>query len=96
MKMRAVVASLVVAGFLSGVPALTHADDLHHGWGDYDQQHSWHSSDRWLDNHPNWVRNHHPEWARNGDWDEHHRWHDRDWWKQHDPKWAREHHHDWF
>jgi hypothetical protein len=96
MKMRGLVASLVIAGFLSGVPALAHADQLYHGWGDYDQHHEWHSSDWWLDNHPNWVKAHHPQWAKNGDWDDQHHWHDRHWWKKHDPNWAREHHHDWF
>jgi len=39
MKLRAFVASAVIAGFLSGVPALVHADEYHHGWGDYHEHH---------------------------------------------------------
>ena len=42
MKLRAFVASAVIAGFLSAVPALVHADEYHHGWGDYDEHHEWH------------------------------------------------------
>jgi hypothetical protein len=45
---------------------------------------------------PDWVRVHHPEWARNGDWDKHHHWHDRNWWKEHYARWTHEHYHDWF
>jgi hypothetical protein len=96
MKLRGFVAGLVVAGFLSGMPVLVHADEYHQGPGAYDEHHHWHSGDWWVQNQPNWVHSHHPEWAKNGDWDEHHHWHDRAWWKAHDPKWAREHHHDWF
>jgi hypothetical protein len=96
MKMRAFVASAVIAGFLSGVPVAVHADTYHHGYGDYDAQHVWHPDNWWVENHPNWVRDHHPEWAKNGDWDANHHWHDRDWWKAHHPNWVHEHHHDWF
>jgi hypothetical protein len=99
MKLRAFVAGAVVAGFLSGVPALpalVHADQYHPGVGAYDQHHTWHTSSWWLEHHPDWVQAHHPEWAKNGDWDQHHHWHDRAWWKTHDPKWSHEHHPDWF
>ena len=96
MKLRAFVASAVIAGFLSAVPALVHADEYHHGWGDYDEHHEWHPGGWWFENHPDWVRVHHPEWARNGDWDEHRHWHDRDWWKEYHARWAHKHHHDWF
>jgi hypothetical protein len=95
-KIRSFLAGIVIAGFLSGMPALVHADEYHHGSGAYDEQHQWHPSDWWMEHNPNWVRTHHAEWAKNGDWDEHHHWHDRDWWKQHNPQWAKEHHHDWF
>jgi len=96
MKLRSFVASAVIAGFLSGVPALVHADVYHNGWGAYDVHHEWHPDSWWFEHHPEWVRVHHPEWVRNGDWDAHHRWHDRSWWKEHHSKWAYEHHHDWF
>ena len=42
MKLRTFVASAVIAGFLAGVPALVHADEYHHGWGDYHEYHEWH------------------------------------------------------
>jgi hypothetical protein len=96
MKFRTFVASAVIAGFLSGVPALVHADEYHHGWGDYDQHHVWYPENWWLQHHPDWVRAHHPEWLAKGDWDGHHHWRDRDWWKAHDAQWAHEHHPDWF
>jgi hypothetical protein len=96
MKFRAFVASAVIAGFLSGVPALVHADESHHGLGDYDAHREWHPGGWRFDNHSDWARAHHPEWARNGDWDKYHRWHDSNWWKQHHSRWSHEHHHDWF
>jgi hypothetical protein len=96
LKLRTFIASAVVAGFLSGVPALAHADKYHHGWGDYDTHHMWYSENWWLEHHPDWVRAHHPEWLANGDWGRHHHWHDRNWWITHDPRWAHEHHPNWF
>jgi hypothetical protein len=97
MKIRRIVASAVIAAFLGGLPALAHAAPYHPGWGDYDVHHAWHPDYWWMENHPNWVRAHHPEWAKNGDWDEHHHyWHDRSWWVRHDPEWVHKHHHDWF
>jgi hypothetical protein len=96
MRLRTWVTGAVVAGFLfAGVPALVHAQE-HQDWGDYDEQHAWHSGDWWEDHHPEWVKKHHPEWAEHGDWDEHHHWRDREWWKRHHAKWARKHHPGWF
>jgi hypothetical protein len=96
MKLKTFMAGAAIVGFLSGVPILVHADEYHHGLGDYDQSHAWHPSSWWLEHHPNWVRAHHPEWAKNGDWDKYRQWHDRTWWKEHDAKWTHEHHPDWF
>jgi hypothetical protein len=97
MKLRGFVAGAVIAGFLSGVPVMAHADPYpppH--WGAYGENHVWHQGPWWMEHHPNWVREHHPESAQYGDWGPHHHWHDRDWWRHHDARWAHEHHPDWF
>jgi hypothetical protein len=93
--MRAIVVSVLIAAFLSGMPLVVHADQYHHGLGAYDEYHESHSGGWWLENHPNRVRAHHPEWARNGDRDAHRRGRDRDRRNQHRAGWKHERHHDW-
>jgi hypothetical protein len=94
MKLRAIVSSAVIAGFLSAVPIAVQAQGP--GWGDYDAQHQWHSGPWWYEHHPDWVQAHHPDWAGYGDYDSHHHWHSKAWWKEHHPNWAHQHHSDWF
>jgi hypothetical protein len=93
MKLSVFVATAVIAGLLAGVPALVHADEYHHRWGDYDEHHEWQAGHWQFENHPNWVRAQHPKLTTNGDWDEHH-WHS-DWRKEHHARWTHRHHHDW-
>jgi hypothetical protein len=71
--------------------------------GAYDRNHQWQNSQWWFKNDPNWVRQHHPQWAQSnpqwyndGDWDDQNRWHDRDWWTTHDRQWAEQHHPGWY
>ena len=103
MKLRTILAVAAAVAVLGSVPARMARAEEHHGWGDYDDHHVWHSSEWWHGHHPGWFWGHHPEWAEHhpewrhsdGDWDDHHHWHDRDWWYGHDTKWVAKHHPHW-
>jgi hypothetical protein len=39
--------------------------------GDYDEHHSWHDRDWWVNNRRDWVEDHHKEWVSHNDRTEH-------------------------
>ena len=102
-NLRTIFAVAAAVAVLGSVPARMAQAEEHHGWGDYDDHHVWHSSEWWHGHRPGWFWGHHPEWAEHhpewrhsdGDWDDHHHWHDRDWWYGHHTKWVAKHHPHW-
>ena len=93
MKIRRFLVMAAVAIGFSVLPLVAHADEHHHGLGDYDQHHEWHDAGWWDSHDPRWVEQHHADW---GAYDSHHHWHDRSWWIHNHRNWVQKHHHDWF
>jgi hypothetical protein len=63
---RNALAAMVVAAatsFAIAVPA--GATPWQKAWGDYDNSQHWHDAGWWLENRPDWVTSHHPEWTEN-------------------------------
>jgi hypothetical protein len=77
--------------------------------GAYDNDHRWHDTNWWHQNHPDWVSQNHPEWNNNhpewgsshpggtgpGAYDEHHNWHDSNWWNANRADWVKQNHPEW-
>jgi len=61
---RNTLAAFAVTGaMLFSIAAPCAAASWQKSWGDYDKQQQWHDASWWLQNRPDWVISHHPEWT---------------------------------
>jgi hypothetical protein len=63
---RNTLAAIAVAGaMILTVAAPAAATPWQKAWGDYDRSQQWHDANWWMQNRPDWVIVHHPEWTEN-------------------------------